>query len=89
MAFGGLEAKKQLDALSFEEIMDELEKSVSDLENGKLPLNKASEVYEKGMKLAEEANKRLSDTEIKITDIKKAFEEKIEMSSQNEDDLDI
>ena len=45
-------AKKQLDALSFEEIMDELEKSVSDLENGKLPLNKASEVYEKGMKLA-------------------------------------
>lgn len=88
MAFGGLVAKKQLDALSFEEIMDELEKSVSDLENGKLPLNKASEVYEKGMKLAEEANKRLSDTEIKITDIKKAFEEKIEMSSQSEDDLD-
>lgn len=81
-------AKKQLDALSFEEIMDELEKSVLDLENGKLPLNKASEVYEKGMKLAEEANKRLSDTEIKITDIKKAFEEKIEMSSQSEDDLD-
>tara|TARA_B100000929_G_scaffold95322_1_gene74747 strand:- start:396 stop:665 length:270 start_codon:yes stop_codon:yes gene_type:complete len=88
VAFGGLVAKKQLDALSFEEIMDELEKSVSDLENGKLPLNKASEVYEKGMKLAEEANKRLSDTEIKITDIKKAFEEKIEMSSQSEDDLD-
>ena len=81
--------ENELDALSFEEIMDELEKSVSDLENGKLPLNKASEVYEKGMKLAEEANKRLSDTEIKITDIKRAFEEKIEMSSQNEDDLDI
>ena len=81
-------AKKQLDALTFEEIMEELEKSVSDLENGKLPLSKASEVYEKGMKLAEEANKRLSDTEIKITDIKKAFEEKIEMSSQSEDDLD-
>ena len=82
-------SENELDALSFEEIMDELEKSVSDLENGKLPLNKASEVYEKGMKLAEEANKRLSDTEIKITDIKKAFEEKIEMSSQNESDLDI
>ena len=80
--------ENELDALSFEEIMDELEKSVSDLENGKLPLNKASEVYEKGMKLAEEANKRLSDTEIKITDIKKAFEEKIEMSSQSESDLD-
>jgi len=81
--------ENELDALSFGEIMDELEKSVSDLENGKLPLNKASEVYEKGMKLAEEANKRLSDTEIKITDIKKAFEEKIEMSSQSESDLDI
>ncbi len=82
-------SENELDALSFEEIMDELEKSVSDLENGKLPLNKASEVYEKGMKLAEEANKRLSDTEIKITDIKKAFEEKIEISSQSENDLDI
>ena len=82
-------SENELDALSFEEIMEELEKSVSDLENGKLPLNKASEVYEKGMKLAEEANKRLSDTEIKITDIKKAFEEKIEMSSQSESDLDI
>ena len=82
-------SENELDALSFEEIMDELEKSVSDLENGKLPLNKASDVYEKGMKLAEEANKRLSDTEIKITDIKKAFEEKIEMSSQSESDLDI
>ena len=82
-------SENELDALSFEEIMDELEKSVSDLENGKLPLNKASEVYEKGMKLAEEANKRLSDTEVKITDIKKAFDEKIEMSSQNESDLDI
>ena len=81
--------ENELDALSFEEIMDELEKSVSDLENGKLSLNKASEVYEKGMKLAEEANKRLSDTEIKITAIKKAFEEKIEMSSQSESDLDI
>ena len=81
--------ENELDALSFEEIMDELEKSVSDLENGKLPLHKASELYEKGMKLAEEANKRLSDTEIKITDIKKAFEEKIEMSSQSESDLDI
>jgi exodeoxyribonuclease VII small subunit len=81
-------SENELDALSFEEIMDELEKSVSDLENGKLPLNKASEVYEKGMKLAEEANKRLSDTEIKITDIKKAFEEKIETSSQSESDLD-
>ena len=45
-------SENELDALSFEEIMDELEKSVSDLENGKLPLNKASEVYEKGMKLA-------------------------------------
>ena len=82
-------SENELDTLSFEEIMDELEKSVSDLENGKLPLNKASEVYEKGMKLAEEANKRLSDTEIKITDIKKAFEEKIEISSQSENDLDI
>jgi len=74
--------KKELEKLSFEEIMDELEKSVSSLENGKLPLNEASEVYEKGMKLAEEANKRLSDTELKITEIKKAFEDKLAIESE-------
>ena len=62
--------KKELEKLSFEEIMGELEKSVSSLENGKLPLNEAAEVYEKCMQLAEEANKRLSDTELKITEIK-------------------
>tara|TARA_Y100000590_G_scaffold369255_1_gene430373 strand:- start:608 stop:844 length:237 start_codon:yes stop_codon:yes gene_type:complete len=76
--------KKELEKLSFEEIMEELEKSVTSLENGKLPLNEASEVYEKGMKLAEEANKRLSDTELKITEIKKAFENKIAIESEEE-----
>jgi len=75
-------AKNELKKMSFEEIMTELEKSVASLENGKLPLQEAAEVYEKGMKLAEEANKRLSETELKITDIKKAFEDKIEMSSE-------
>tara|TARA_Y100000590_G_scaffold424933_1_gene532389 strand:- start:4074 stop:4313 length:240 start_codon:yes stop_codon:yes gene_type:complete len=74
--------KKELEKLSFEEIMEELEKSVASLENGKLPLNEASEVYEKGMKLAEEANKRLSDTELKITEIKKAFEDKLAIESE-------
>ena len=74
--------KKELEKLSFEEIMEELEKSVASLENGKLPLNEASEVYEKGMQLAEEANKRLSDTELKITEIKKAFEEKVAIESE-------
>ena len=75
-------AKNELEKLSFEEIMAELEKSVASLENGKLPLQEAYEVYEKGMKLGEEANKRLSETELKISDIKKAFEDKIEMNSE-------
>ena len=76
--------ENELEPLSFEEIMDELEKSVSDLENGKLTLNDSTAVYEKGMKLAEEASKRLSDTELKVTDIKRAFEEKLEMASDDE-----
>ena len=71
--------RNELEKLSFEEIMEELEASVISLENGKLALNEASEVYEKGMKLAEEANKRLYYTELKITEIKKAFEDKLEI----------
>ena len=78
-------AKNELEKLSFEEIMSELEKSVTNLENGKLLLHEASEVYEKGMKLAEEANKRLAETELKITDIKKAFEDKIGIDSEELD----
>ena len=61
--------ENELEHMSFEEIMDALEKSVSDLENGKLPLNEMTAVYENGMKLAEEASKKLADTELKVTDI--------------------
>lgn len=76
--------RNELEKLSFEEIMEELEASVISLENGKLALNEASEVYEKGMKLAEEANKRLYDTELKITEIKKAFEDKLEIDPEEQ-----
>ena len=76
--------RNELEKLSFEEIMEELEASVIILENGKLALNEASEVYEKGMKLAEEANKRLYDTELKITEIKKAFEDKLEIDPEEQ-----
>ena len=76
--------QNELEKLSFEEIMEELEASVISLENGKLALNEASEVYEKGMKLAEEANKRLYDTELKITEIKKAFEDKLEIDPEEQ-----
>ena len=76
--------KQEMLEEQLEEIMEELEASVISLENGKLALNEASEVYEKGMKLAEEANKRLYDTELKITEIKKAFEDKLEIDPEEQ-----
>jgi exodeoxyribonuclease VII small subunit len=79
-------SENELEHMTFEEIMDALEKSVSDLENGKLPLNEMTAVYENGMKLAEEASKKLADTELKVTDIKKAFEEKLGTDPESESD---
>ena len=55
--------KKKLD---FESAMKELEDIVEALENGDLPLEKAVEKWEEGMKLHETCQKTLSKAEQKV-----------------------
>lgn len=52
---------------SFEEKMEELEKIVSDLENGDLNLDSSVAKFEEGMKISKECNKMLETAEKKIT----------------------
>ena len=64
--------------LSFEDLMAQLENCVEQLEKGGISLEWAAEIYEKGMTLAVEAGKRLSQAEIKITSIQEKYEQALE-----------
>lgn len=61
--------------LSFEDAYEQLEETVQALEAGGLSLEEATNVYEKGMRLAQICNQRLSATELKISRLQRAFGE--------------
>lgn len=52
---------------SFEEQMEELEKIVNELENGKLNLDESVSKFEEGIKLSKDCSKILEEAEKKIT----------------------
>ena len=64
--------------LSFEDLMAQLENCVEQLEKGGISLEVAAEIYEKGMTLAVEAGRRLSQAELKITSIQEKYEQALE-----------
>ncbi|MBU5265311.1 exodeoxyribonuclease VII small subunit [Virgibacillus proomii] len=55
--------------LSFEEAMQELEEIVEKLETGDVPLEKAINYYQDGMKLSKLCNDKLNQVEDKMTKI--------------------
>lgn len=52
--------------LNFEEAMDRLEEIVSELENGDVPLEKAIDLFQQGMKLSQICSSKLEQVERKI-----------------------
>ena len=52
---------------NFEESMKKLESIVNELENGNLNLDESVEKFEEGMKIANQCNTILEDSEKKIT----------------------
>ena len=52
---------------NFETKMEELEKIVTELENGDLNLDESVKKFEAGMKISKECSKMLEDTEKRIT----------------------
>jgi exodeoxyribonuclease VII small subunit len=61
--------------LSFENGLQQLEAIVKEMESGDLPLERALELFEKGMKLSETCRKQLEDAETRVeTLIKRAGE---------------
>jgi exodeoxyribonuclease VII small subunit len=51
---------------TFEACLEDLEKTVKELENGDLPLERSIELFEKGMALSESCRKQLEDAETRI-----------------------
>ncbi len=64
--------------------MDQLENCVEQLEKGGISLEGAAGIYEKGMTLAAEASKRLSEADLKITSIQEKYEQAIEGGLETE-----
>lgn len=66
-----------LDDLSFEKAMTQLDETVRSLEDGGLSLLDAISLFEKGMKLARLCSERLAEAELKITRIQTAYGEQM------------
>lgn len=60
------DAPEQNEPLSFEACLEELEKTVKELESGDLPLEKALELYERGVALSETCRKQLEEAEMRV-----------------------
>jgi exodeoxyribonuclease VII small subunit len=53
-------------AASFEACLEELEKVVKQLEGGDLPLERALELFEKGVQLSESCRRQLEEAETRV-----------------------
>ncbi|AQL56110.1 exodeoxyribonuclease VII small subunit [Abyssicoccus albus] len=61
----------ELNELTFEDMIREL-KSINDqLSSDEISLDKAMELYERGVKLSNESKKRLQEAEYKVEELKK------------------
>ncbi len=70
------EAEKDIEKLSFEEALAQLERIVGQLESGEAPLEKSIELYERGTALKAHCEARLKVAEAKV--------EKITLSASGE-----
>ncbi|MDD6094506.1 MAG: exodeoxyribonuclease VII small subunit [Clostridia bacterium] len=57
---------ENIEELSFEEAMKQLQSLVSDLESGNAPLDKSLELFEKGVALVKHCNEKLDRAEQKV-----------------------
>lgn len=64
--------------IKFEEALTKLEKIVSGLENGELPLEEAIAKYEEGMKLSKICSRKLEEAREKIEILVKSDKGKVE-----------
>lgn len=69
---GSIESAEAPDERPFEEQLEELDSIVAALEDGKLPLDEALTLYERGMRLAQSCQRRLDDAELRVSRLRSA-----------------
>jgi exodeoxyribonuclease VII small subunit len=62
-------SNEQMENLSFEEAMKQLEEIVEKLEEGDVPLEKAINYYQEGMKLSKLCSEKLNKVEVQMEQI--------------------
>ena len=70
--------------LTFEQALASLDQTVRALEAGDLPLDEATRLYERGMKLARTCNEMLASAELRVTQIRTAYGEQMRLPPQGE-----
>ena len=70
--------KNNLENMTFEEALEELELIVNKLEAGEVTLEDAIEAYERGSKLKDQCQKRLNEAKMKVEKIKEGDKENLD-----------
>jgi exodeoxyribonuclease VII small subunit len=65
-----------MDTLSFEQAFEQLEAAVEALQDGQMPLERALNYYEEGMKLAQRCNELLEKAELRVQQLRVTSEGK-------------
>lgn len=73
---------------NFEQAYQELEKIVSEFESGEIDLDLGLKKFERGLELASELKKRLSEVENKVIEIKKKFGEGPKSSEEEQEEIE-
>jgi exodeoxyribonuclease VII small subunit len=61
-----MESSEPQKPVSFETCLEELEKVVKELEGGELPLERALELFERGVQLSESCRRQLEEAETRV-----------------------
>tara|TARA_S200000501_G_scaffold363260_1_gene393814 strand:+ start:992 stop:1231 length:240 start_codon:yes stop_codon:yes gene_type:complete len=70
--------KNNLENMTFEEALEELELIVNKLEAGEVTLEDAVEAYERGSKLKDQCQRRLNEAKMKVEKIKEGDKENLD-----------
>ena len=66
---------QQSDGTSFEDAFTRLGEVVQGLESGGLTIEQATRLYEEGMELARRCNQLLNQTELRVTELRSAYDD--------------
>ena len=81
-------AESDYAGLTFEQAVAKLDETVRAMEAGELPLAEATQLYERGVRLARVCSEMLAAAELKITQIQTAYGEQMRLPPDEELDLE-